>query len=254
MLFRSQQEMLKTLSLHKNEESQISLFLNLPKCSKADLAKEIEFQRTIIWLDTSLVKAGIRSQWGEIPGRDGIFRISFTKENLDLILDQEKIISNTIKIKWESFKIGENSFDNCRFGLKYDYFLEQVLAGNNEVFDLSEEWKKEENLYESKQTSFPLNYNYGEGFSIELKNHLNIPLTPQQVEEIKNKKNSPKLERNKEEQGEEEDEKKVKLTTSDKIYDRIMHDPIMDRDLFIIGYLDRFTGIKEIEFSKFVTL
>lgn len=248
--------MQRTLALYQNEQSQqISIFLSVPKCSKEDLAKEIEFQSTVVWLDTSYVKAGLRSQWGEIPGRDGIFRISLSKENVDLILDQEKILNNTIKTKWESFNIGENKFDNCRFGLKHDYFLEKVLAGNaDKIVDIFDEWKKEEKLYETNQTSYPLNYNYGEGLSIELKNYLNIALTPQQVEEIKNKKNSPKLERNKEEAGEEGDEKKARLTTSNEIYDRIIHDSTMDEELFVIGYLDRFTGIKETEFKKFVTL
>ena len=47
---------------------------------------------------------------------------------------------------------------------------------------------------------------------------------------------------------------KKKLTPSDQIYNRILWDPKLDRFDFVVGYLDRFTGIQEIDLDHFVTL
>ena len=102
--------------------------------------------------------------------------------------------------------------------------------------------KQEQNAQkEDKPELFPLNYKFPLSFVAE-----NVKI---QLRFIKSQKSSSS-----EEDDEEGGSSKVKLTPAHKIYDRISHDPTMDKDLFVIGYLDRFSGIKEVDFTKFITL
>ncbi|XP_070193775.1 leukocyte receptor cluster member 9-like isoform X2 [Littorina saxatilis] len=62
----------------------------------------------------------------------------------------------------------------------------------------------------------------------------------------------PKKQKRKKKKGEEEDDaKKPSMKTADDVIKRIMWDDKLDTDDFLVGYMDRFTGIQEKYFSAF---
>merc|ERR1712137_830670 len=65
---------------------------------------------------------------------------------------------------------------------------------------------------------------------------------------------SLKLQKNIKTNEDDEQHSKSRFRPAHEIYDRIKHDNSIDQDFVIIGYLDRFKGIKETPFNSFVTL
>ena len=47
---------------------------------------------------------------------------------------------------------------------------------------------------------------------------------------------------------------KKRLTPADEIFNRILWDESLEREDFVIGYIDRFTGLQEIDLIHFVTI
>ena len=70
---------------------------------------------------------------------------------------------------------------------------------------------------------------------------------------LTNGKKKPKKQKNRKKRGEEEesDAKKPSMKTAEDVIKRILWDDKLDRDDFLVGYIDRFRGIVEKYFSAF---
>lgn len=243
-----------TLFTHQNPNTQqIALYLNVPYNSVSALTQELStgsLPSSTLWFDTSVIRAGIRSQWGTIEGRTNLFQVESSLEHLQATLFNHET-SSKLHIKWESYTIGESKekISVARIGVK-QAALSQFLSTElwNNISDITSQWEEIKSAYEQGETKFPLNFDLASTFSGSVRQALGFSVPKPRVTKEKKSSSSD------EEDGEPDETGKKRLNPAHKIYYRILHDPTVENSLFTIGYSDRFSGVKEVPFDNYVTL
>jgi uncharacterized protein (UPF0248 family) len=241
-----------TFFVHQNLNTQhISLFLNVPHESLEVLTGELSSGNlpfSTLWFDTSVIKAGLRSQWGAIDGRTHLFEFSTPIEHIQSTLFAPASASK-IQLKWENYTIGELKVSAARIGVPVKD-LNHFLNVDNWVnlTDITSQWEEIKTLYEREEIKYPLNFDLLLVLNANVKQTLGFSVPKPRV--VKEKKSGS----SDEEDEPEESGGKKRLNPAHKIYDRVLHDPTVEHSLFSIGYLDRFSGVKEVPFDNYVTL
>lgn len=222
------------LKLHKRNKD-IYLFINPEDCTieqLRDTPNEIE----TLAVDPNFTHFACATEWETTPIQIILDLDVFS----DVFLKEETITNVKLRHphhttpgnhKTNYFQIESAVIESLSKALNN----ENVQLLSKEIFD-----KEQEHYEEGKESEFETKYNYPISF---------LPENVQQALRLKKNKGN----RN-DDSSDILNEKKPRLTPSHEIYERIMHDPNAEKEFFVIGYLDRFTGIKEVEFTKFVTL
>jgi len=238
------------LFVHSISENTLSVFINLPKVELAELHERIangSLCSSNLWLDTCVIRTGLRSEWGSYSGRESLFRLDVDVTEFINFLKQDL---SCIQVKWETPTSNERK--SARIGVKNPLlatFL-QTFASDRFV-DITNEWDEIKSTFENSSSSkYPCDSDISDQLSSPVKKSFDINIPDQDSTKEKTKK--PKSKQSS--QTVDNDKKKQRLTPSDKIFSRIQNDPTIESNRFIIGYTDRFTGVQEIDFTSFVTL
>ena len=222
------------LKLH-NRNKDIYLFINPKDCSIEQILNSPNEIQTLS-LDTSLTHFGCANDWKIVPIQI-VLNLDVFK---DLFLNEETITN--VKLNYNNHKGCYRT--NCfQINTPIVKLLSKELNNENNIQFLSSEIfdKEQQNYMNRSKSDFETRYNFPISFlSEKVQNYLKL----KNNNNIKSKKNDNEF----------MNEKKPRLTPSHEIYERILHDPNADNEYFVIGYLDRFVGIKEVEFNKFITL
>jgi len=236
----------KTLLVHQIPNTQILLYLNVPHANVAAFTQDLSNGSlpSPLWFDTSATRAGIRSKWGTTEGRTHLFQFTVSLDHIkSALFDPEE--ASKLQITWETFSVGTEDIHSARIGIKQP-IISQFLARNYwpDILDISHEWTNLRSAYNQGHTLQSLNFDLISILSSPAKQALGI-----RIPVVKNKKSTKVVT-----PSEETITNKKPSYPVHKLYNRILHDPTVDSELFSIGYLDRFSGVIEVPFQNYVTL
>mmetsp|Transcript_100591 Transcript_100591/g.150785 ORF Transcript_100591/g.150785 Transcript_100591/m.150785 type:complete len:263 (+) Transcript_100591:53-841(+) len=215
------------LKLHKRGR-EIFIFFN-PNTSLETFFSELEQMKSLT-IEPSFIHFAYSSDW----------KISPVQTTLDIDKFKELFLTDEalpgVQIQFSNQRIPGTPrspiFEISGIALKqFAKFInkENTVQLSNEIF------QQEHDAFDKRSpSSFPLTYKFPVSFLTEnVRKSLNLQ--------------NRKLD-------DQTSMKRNRLRPSHEIYGRIKHDSSIDQDLIVIGYLDRFTGIKETSFNTFVTL
>mmetsp|Transcript_17645 Transcript_17645/g.22432 ORF Transcript_17645/g.22432 Transcript_17645/m.22432 type:complete len:246 (-) Transcript_17645:126-863(-) len=211
------------IKLHRRQES-ISVFFSPCSLCVDDLLENPESIKRKVIIDPSFSHLASSESWQTPPVQIRLDVDAFK----DIFLSEDSLEGVTIKKATRSTLYFEIS------GVALKKLANAVTKEN--TAQVSQELLLQERIaYENHDEShFQFNYKFPISF-----------LAPAVQQALNLKRHSTHNPTN---------DTKKRLTPSHEIYDRIKYDQSMEQENFVIGYLDRFTGIKEIAYTSFVTL
>jgi uncharacterized protein (UPF0248 family) len=221
------------LLVHTVGQQCLLLFVKLPKgVATLRALRDDPDQCSSLTFETSLQSLGQSYHWELPPG--SVSQVTLPMEQFAQLFLSERVSKHVQLIPQHENQSIVTATRIVVSGPAYQPVLMAVTKGNNKEVG-QKLLQAEQNPPQSKRTTaFPLNYTFP------------LHALPKRLQEqIRSKSPEPE---------EIERDEKARLTPAHKIYDRILNDPTVEEDLFDVGYLDRFTGIKEVSFKRFVTL
>lgn len=218
--------------LHLQNKS-VSLFFSLPKKISIqdfmDNPEEVEH----FDVDVSILHFGCSRNW-DFSCNNAFEMIIDIDEFTKNFLSEDYVSGLRIKYPRNNLKRIENAIYFRLSSNTFKNFVKLITKSNTTNISIETLRDEELSLHsDDTHSKYPLNYKFPVSFLSE-----NV----QKSLKLKKKNN------------ENDENTKKKLKPAHKVYDRILFDSNIEKSSVIIGYIDRFNGLKEVQFSQFVTL